>query len=76
MRMVDYLVEVDGDESTGIMEYNVRSALAKGKKMAKEHNKTVYVYKFKYDGTWGMVPADFDFPSYWIIEPNGEISEH
>lgn len=76
MRKVDYWVEVEDDETTGETVYNIRSALALGKKMAKKYNKRVFIQKFKLDDTWGMIPADFDYPSYYYIEPDGTISEH
>lgn len=77
MHKVDYWVEVEGDDTTGEQVYNVRSALAKAKKMAKQYNKDAWVTKFVYDEDIDdMVPADFSFPSYWVVKPSGEIKEH
>ena len=66
---IDYLVELDGDDTKDEFVNNIRTAKKVATDMAKRYERTTYIQKFRDE-----VPDDFCFPSHWTVEPNGKIT--
>lgn len=66
---IDYLVELDGDDTKDEFVNNIRTAKKVATDMAKRYGRTAYIQKFRDE-----VPDDFCSPSHWAVEPNGRIT--